>query len=442
MYRSGDIYVMDSDGGEVRRVTSDAAPEFGAAWSPDGSTLVFVSSHQEGSHNNTILVDGTGVRRITSDLQCKGGLDWSPDGTRIAFHREQSGQYDIYVVNVRTLVETRLTSDPGIDAQPSWSPSGASIAFASTRAGPFDWAIYTMDASGGNVTRVTTDTFVVAAPDWSPDGAELVIEQYPNPPGYRGDIYRVRLDGSGSTVVTHDVEDDRAPSWGFLNEPVDNLGVTAVRVLLTYTERGSKTPLPPSATGATYWVEGALRGRTTASVYLGRIEDEKTVYAIPLGSYDVTVGYGPSAGTTSEGSLRNYPLQLPSPVSVTVRANETTPVTVELGQVLGVIAGAVTLNQAPPGDGFVLCTYASLTTDRWRLLWCTPLAGDGGFRQLLPAGAGCGLVCFAAAVDATLGCPDPAIRRTTATLWSGAWPGYGCEGSGDTITLRGPAAAR
>jgi hypothetical protein len=161
-----------------------------------------------------------------------------------------------------------------------------------------------MDPSGGNVTRVTHDDAVVASPAWSPDGTQLVIERYPDADVNSADIYRIGLDGSGLDVVSANPADERGPTWGVVPVPQTNVGITELRALLTYTEEGleTKTPVPVSASGAAYWIEAALNGPATRdNRYLGRIQDEETVYSLQTGEYEVLVGYGPKT-TTSGGA--------------------------------------------------------------------------------------------------------------------------------------------
>jgi hypothetical protein len=146
------------------------------------------------------------------------------------------------------------------------------------------------------------------------------------------------------------------------------------------------------------------------------------MYALAPDDYEVSVGYGPktTGGPGGSGAYRDagvslhYPLDLGPRPRGTVRANETTMITVELARALGVVSGAVALNNAPPGDGFFLCTYAGtgeVQRGTAELLWCTPLAADGVFRQLLPKGPGIARVCFADVVDPRLGC----VERKTET---------------------------
>ena len=85
-----EIYVMDADGTNVRRVTTlpekaelDTAPRF----SPDGRQLVFTRyiTDPRPAALFTVGVDGGGLKQLTPWGMGAGDADWSPDGTKIAF---------------------------------------------------------------------------------------------------------------------------------------------------------------------------------------------------------------------------------------------------------------------------------------------------------------------------------------------------------------------
>jgi TolB protein len=87
-----DIYVMDSDGGNVRRLTLDKGFDGYPAWSPDGKVIAFQSSRgTPGSDTplETYLMnaDGTNVRKLvprTSAVPPSARMaSWSPDGSRV-----------------------------------------------------------------------------------------------------------------------------------------------------------------------------------------------------------------------------------------------------------------------------------------------------------------------------------------------------------------------
>ena len=106
-----DIYVMDSaDGGNVRRLTSDASPTSptlnlesrsqNPAWSPDGSRIAYESTKSGNSEIWVMNADGTGEQVNVSQHEAyDSGPAWSPDGTQITFMSRRTGQEDIWAVD-------------------------------------------------------------------------------------------------------------------------------------------------------------------------------------------------------------------------------------------------------------------------------------------------------------------------------------------------------
>ena len=84
-----EIYVMDADGSHQSNLTSNPTEDWSPSWSPDGSSIAFVSLRDEPSHpsacgnvcNSEIYVldsDGQDVRRITQDLEPNWDPTWRP----------------------------------------------------------------------------------------------------------------------------------------------------------------------------------------------------------------------------------------------------------------------------------------------------------------------------------------------------------------------------
>jgi len=162
------IYVMDSDGTNITLLTTDPnaiAESFNknASWSPGGTKILF-SSDMAGQYGSNIYVmdsDGANITRLTTDQNAfDENPSWSPDGTKISFSSDIEGQYgsNIYVMDSDGANITRLTTDQNaFDTNPSWSPDGTKIVFISNIDGQYGFHIYVMDSDGANITRLTTE---------------------------------------------------------------------------------------------------------------------------------------------------------------------------------------------------------------------------------------------------------------------------------------------
>lgn len=142
------IYVMNTDGSNVTRLTNLPGIKESPVFSPDGGRIAFVS-YVEGSDQIFVMnMDGSNVIRLTNPPGENGEPTFSPDGRRIAFSSFASGlsgyqmsTHQIYVMNVDGSNVTRLTNDPQGTGSPSFSPTGQRIAFTG------DNQIYLMDTS-------------------------------------------------------------------------------------------------------------------------------------------------------------------------------------------------------------------------------------------------------------------------------------------------------
>ena len=82
------IFVMDSDGGTLKQITSG----YGARWSPDGKRLVFCRSTGTRGMSGSIWTtnsDGTGAAKVVDDNSNVLEVAWFPDGKGIVFSSER-----------------------------------------------------------------------------------------------------------------------------------------------------------------------------------------------------------------------------------------------------------------------------------------------------------------------------------------------------------------
>jgi len=155
--QSKELYIIDYDGFNPRRVTVNGSLNILPAWSPDGTALGYVS-YRQGSPLVYLakIFEGRSTPNLTGE---KGdGQAFAPsfslDGSRLAFASNRSGNMDVWVSNADGSQPRRLTTTRSLDTAPCWSPTGQEIAFTSSRTGTPQ--LYVMDSEGLNPRRLTT----------------------------------------------------------------------------------------------------------------------------------------------------------------------------------------------------------------------------------------------------------------------------------------------
>ena len=120
---------------------------------------------------NIYMIDpnGRNLRRLTNNRWADDFLSWSPDGKRITFAAQTNRSWDIYVMDIDDGKNRNLTNSHQDEWEPSWSPDGKRIAFASDRERRS--GIYVMDANGRNIQQLTgshrsTDRYPVMVSRW------------------------------------------------------------------------------------------------------------------------------------------------------------------------------------------------------------------------------------------------------------------------------------
>ncbi len=207
-----DIYVMDADGANVRQLTFGMGAIL-PSWTPDGSQIVFTGV-APGEVSNLdlwiVATDGGEPRRLTTDPGVDNHPDWSPDGSKIVFTSDRNLYFNLYTIDADGTGETRITDAQWNDLNPAWSPDGSQIAFE--RDTDFSGDIFVADADGSNIQNLTNHIAWDSQPDWSPDGRQLVFTSSRR----IGDdeLYIMNADGSDQRNLTNRPGPDYAASWG------------------------------------------------------------------------------------------------------------------------------------------------------------------------------------------------------------------------------------
>lgn len=207
--RSGnwEIWLMDWDGANQRRITFHNALSILPSWSPDNERMVYTSFVSGTSDMYIINRRGGGRMRLASGLALNTSATFSPVSNDIAFVGSVRGNPDIYLIrddggNIR-----RLTTTGSIESTPEWSPNGRQIAFTSGRSGTPQ--IYVMDAEGSNVRRISHDGNWNDDAVFSPNGESIAYTSRVN------GRFQIRIANllSGESRIIAGEGSNEQPSW-------------------------------------------------------------------------------------------------------------------------------------------------------------------------------------------------------------------------------------
>jgi len=143
--------------------------------SPDGEWLAF---HTGGRQEDIFILktDGSELRQLTDDSHRDRFPRWSPDGKRIAFYSTRSGKYDVWTIQPDGSGLQQITFHPGGTVlYPVWSPDGARLVYTVSNDTPFllDLAKPWKEQSPQPLPASADRGRRFAAWDWSPDGRRL-----------------------------------------------------------------------------------------------------------------------------------------------------------------------------------------------------------------------------------------------------------------------------
>lgn len=163
-----DIWIVDSDGKNPRRLTLQNEIQINPAWSSDGKSIIYSSTVYSQSYEILhdlwlIRPDGQGEKMLLANHTANIQPDFSPDGRKIAFASNKTGNMEIWIMDSDGKNLRQLTYDDAYDADPCWSGGGKYIVFVSNRSGNLQ--LWLMGANGENLKQLTREG-ESKDPDW------------------------------------------------------------------------------------------------------------------------------------------------------------------------------------------------------------------------------------------------------------------------------------
>ena len=189
--RKAKIYAVAPDGTNLQKLAGDIpSTDLDPAWSPDSQRIAFKSYREDWTGEIYVMdADGKNQKRLTHDMATNGAPAWSPDGSKIAFSAQLANDDDDTIIavmdadgsNRKNLTEEELNGVWEMSLGPAWSPDSKTIAYT-FGTGRNDAAIHLMmTADGDHLKRLgkerdsSPDWFAPAALAVSPANSQITI---------------------------------------------------------------------------------------------------------------------------------------------------------------------------------------------------------------------------------------------------------------------------
>ncbi|NTU64716.1 MAG: hypothetical protein HGB05_15270 [Chloroflexi bacterium] len=182
------LRVIEVDGSNDVEIFACPRPCNTPAWSPLGEAIAFqmIEAVSTGSVNdapsNLYLMrsDGNDLRQLTQGAQAVWRPRWSPDGKQVVFRR--AADQPIRVIDVATGQETSYaTNNARGPDEPIFTPDGSGIVFTAYGSAQGK-RLYHLDRAGGSIVLLlnAADDYPpdMKEPDWSPDGKQIVFSAF------------------------------------------------------------------------------------------------------------------------------------------------------------------------------------------------------------------------------------------------------------------------
>jgi dipeptidyl aminopeptidase/acylaminoacyl peptidase len=150
-----DVRIVDAETGQCHILAGESEQKnFWPRWSPDGSTLMFISGRTGFDEIWLVRHDGEGLRQLTNMGADVSEPSWSPDGKQIALTVNRGGMYDFEILDVATGIVTFIKTDKGVHSRPQWAPDSSfvTVEFESPVVPP---DLYRLVVPGGEITKLT-----------------------------------------------------------------------------------------------------------------------------------------------------------------------------------------------------------------------------------------------------------------------------------------------
>jgi len=150
------IYVHELASGKRRVLANFKGSNSAPAWAPDGRSLIATLSRDGGSQLYQIDANGGEAKRLTQSTGIDTEPAYSPDGSQIYFVSDRGGSPQIYRMPSAGGAAQRVTFSGSYNISPALSPDGRWLAYVTRVAGQFKLQV--MELASGQASAITETT--------------------------------------------------------------------------------------------------------------------------------------------------------------------------------------------------------------------------------------------------------------------------------------------
>jgi TolB protein len=235
------IYIMNADGGEVRRISDGTGVTTCGYFLPDGNSVLYASTHggmkecparPDRSKGYVWAVhpeydiyvvglNGKPLRKLTKEAgyDAEATVNWAR--RKIVYTSKASGDLDLWSMNLDGSGKRRLTSTPGYDGGAFFSRDGKHMVWrahhpsagadrerydsllAQNLTAPMKMEIFVANGDGSRAKQITSFGCASFAPQFTPDGKRILFASNRNKCDSREfELFLVDIDGRNLEQIT------------------------------------------------------------------------------------------------------------------------------------------------------------------------------------------------------------------------------------------------
>jgi TolB protein len=236
------IYVMNADGTDVKRISNGAGATTCGYFLPDGAHVLYASTHEGGAacpprpdrskgymwavpptyDIYTATLDGKIVRRLTEQTgyDAEATVNWARKN--IVYTSKASGDLDLWSMSLDGSGKKRLTTTPGYDGGAFFSPDGKKMVWRANHpaagsgldqykellgqdlTAPMKMELFVASSDGTDAKQITKFGCASFAPQFTPDGKRIIFASNKNKCDSRDfDLFLIDTDGGNLEQVTN-----------------------------------------------------------------------------------------------------------------------------------------------------------------------------------------------------------------------------------------------